>query len=191
MKERNDAAYPGRSELPLGRHHETTELPAGVNHVSELAGDRKHTTQRDQKEVVGASTGLADDAQNQPPKPVLQTGSSSRILDPNELAWDEHRPSFDIENGGPAREALSERLGQSLGNSEGRVRVLELGDQRGQVPELGSGQQSVKQKPVELPQATSTVSGQAPMTSKQTLLPAFGNANPDATARRPVRRGSF
>ena len=67
-------------ELPLGGHHERTELPANPNHVSELYGDRKLTVQREaEKEAVLASK-----------TPQAQ---GCRILNAAELNWEFYEPS--------------------------------------------------------------------------------------------------
>jgi hypothetical protein len=68
-------------ELPLGYHHERTELPANPNHVSELYGDRELNLQRDagKEAVLG---------------PHSSESQASRILNPAELDWEVYQTSL-------------------------------------------------------------------------------------------------
>lgn len=69
-------------ELPLGRHHERTELAASPNHVSELYAHQGPLVQREaDKEAVVA--------------PHAVQSQASRILSPAELDWEVYqRPTM-------------------------------------------------------------------------------------------------
>jgi hypothetical protein len=123
-------------ELPLGNHHERTELPADPNHVSELYGDRTLTVQREAyKEAVFGSH-----------SPQSQ---GSRILNPAELDWGFYQPSLiSHDQASVLTEAHeTEPLDLSAGHNQ---EFIELPGERSQrTPELRD-LNTIKRKPVEL-----------------------------------------
>ena len=181
VNESEKITHPDKPELPQGRHHEKTELPAQPNHVSELTGDRKHTIQRDEgKEVVNRGNETSSNVPHQPAQQPATQVASSRILSPHELAWDEYRPNDGAYNLASGPRELSEGRSQ-------------------ETSELATTQRSVKRKPVELQQGMSTVSsGQSQQTlrSESPLVPnqispfALGSAHRHTTTPRPARRSS-
>ena len=109
-----DISHPKDPELPLGGHHEKSELSADPNHVSELQGDRQHlrdTTQA--KEVAGisvipsnstdpSSTDSSREARNR------DAHGTATITDPSELAWDQYEPRHEL-HGSDVPELRGER----------------------------------------------------------------------------------
>ena len=119
-------------ELPLGKHHERTELPAAPNHVSELEGDRKLTVQRDaDKEVTWRA------------RPLPTQGS--RITHPAELSWEFYEPSLSSHDQSSALTEAHET--QPLENSPNTAELPEGRYQN--TPELRNSH-TIKRKPVEL-----------------------------------------
>lgn len=123
-------------ELPLGRHHERSELPASVNHVSELYGDRGLIVQREaNKEVVSGSHSSEIEG--------------SRILNPAELDWEVYQtPLMSHDQASVLTEAHEMEPATLLAGHEQSPAEL-LGERHQHTPELRT-MNTIKRKPVEL-----------------------------------------